>query len=115
MPRVVALGSFWQEAFAAALAAPGEGGAPTFRAHSCPEPMLSFPSTFRGLEGPLHNKILNTGSFGSGYGRSLQCLVNCQCALIFSEESLPVSSLSEITDTDEQKCGHRARDRGRPG
>ena len=46
MSRVMALGSFWQEPFATALAAPGEGGAPTFRAHSRPEPMLSFPSTF---------------------------------------------------------------------
>ena len=46
MARVVALGSFWQEPFAAALAASGEGGAPTFRAHSRTKPMLSFPSTF---------------------------------------------------------------------
>jgi hypothetical protein len=62
MPGVVALGSFWQEAFAAALAAPGEGGAPTFRAHSCPESMLSFPRTFGALQGAFHNKKMAMGA-----------------------------------------------------
>jgi hypothetical protein len=43
------LDAFREQAFAAALAAPREGGAPAFRAHARAKTVLLFPRPFRSL------------------------------------------------------------------
>jgi len=49
MPGKMHLDAFREEAFAAALPAPGQGRATTFRSHAGPETMLLFPRSLRSL------------------------------------------------------------------
>jgi hypothetical protein len=49
MPGEMDLDALRQEALTAALAAPGEGGAPTFSAHPGTKSVLLFPRALRAL------------------------------------------------------------------
>jgi hypothetical protein len=51
---VVELDAFGKEAFPAALAAAGEGGATAFCAHPRPKSVLTFPGAFGGLIRAFH-------------------------------------------------------------
>jgi GNAT superfamily N-acetyltransferase len=60
MAGVVQFDALGQKAFAATLAAPGEGGPATFCAHARAKTVLPFPRSFRSLVGAFHR---------SGWGR----------------------------------------------
>jgi len=49
VPGKVHLGAFREQAFAAALPAPGEGCTTTLRSHAGTETMLLFPGSLRSL------------------------------------------------------------------
>jgi hypothetical protein len=55
MAREMDFHAFRQQAFAAALTPPGEGGPSGFRAHARAKTVLLFPGALRALKCPFHN------------------------------------------------------------